>query len=338
LPDTLSVATIQIPACPKRNYQAGFGGRNRLSAFVNPYTGELKALYNPQGNFFSVMRQLHRWLLDDFRRDGSFSLGKTLVGITTLVFVFILICGFFIWLPTSKKLFLRSLKIRIKSRWRRLLYDLHVVLGVYSFLILLLLALTGLTWSFSWYRNAFYGAFGVEFPQMTHGVPEQRRGEQRTSRGQNTERREHIPGNTRHGRAEREQPSPTLHDHQRTDFIYWQKAVDQIKDKRPDFNFLFVQDGRISLPASPSNYGNTRASDVYLFDSQTGEITETNLYKKQEKAMKLRGWIYSIHVGSWGGIVSRILTFLAALFGATLPLTGYYLWIRRLILYKKNKR
>jgi uncharacterized iron-regulated membrane protein len=334
LPDTLSVASLQISADQRRNYQVGFGGRNRLSAFVNPYTGELKEVYNPQGNFFSVMRQLHRWLLDDFRRDGSFSLGKTLVGITTMVFVFVLLSGFVVWLPKSKRLFSRSLKIRIKSTWKRLLYDLHVTLGVYSFLILLALALTGLTWSFAWYRDMFYGAFGLEFPQMTHGASGQQ-----NLRSQPTDRHDRILGSIGHRRSGRAQPSDAFRrDHRRVDFVYWQKAVDQVKNKRLDFNLLSVQDGRISVPASPSNYGNTRASDVYLFDSRTGEITDVILYEEQAKAMKLRGWIYSIHVGSWGGILSRILTFLASLFGATLPLSGYYLWIKRLLLSRKNRR
>lgn len=37
-----------------------------------------------------------------------------------------------------------------------------------------------------------------------------------------------------------------------------------------------------------------------------------------------------VHVGSWLGGLTRLLNFLAALLGATLPLTGYYLWLRRL--------
>lgn len=39
-------------------------------------------------------------------------------------------------------------------------------------------------------------------------------------------------------------------------------------------------------------------------------------------------------VGSWLGDFTRLINFLAALLGATLPLTGYYLWLRRL----KNRR
>jgi uncharacterized iron-regulated membrane protein len=92
---------------------------------------------------------------------------------------------------------------------------------------------------------------------------------------------------------------------------------------------MTIQDGRVSV--SLSVYGNGRASDSYVFDAQTGDILETTYYKNSDKSGKLRGWIYAVHVGSWGGIITRILSFLAALLGATLPLTGYYMWIRKRI-------
>jgi uncharacterized iron-regulated membrane protein len=55
----------------------------------------------------------------------------------------------------------------------------------------------------------------------------------------------------------------------------------------------------------------------------------------QDKASKVRAGIYKTHVGSWGGMLTRILTFLAVLIGATLPLTGYYLWLKRILRKKK---
>ena len=61
------------------------------------------------------------------------------------------------------------------------------------------------------------------------------------------------------------------------------------------------------------------------------------LYSDSTKANKVRGWIYSLHVGNFGGIVTRVMWFLAAMLGATLPLTGYYLWIRRLIVSHRAK-
>lgn len=77
--------------------------------------------------------------------------------------------------------------------------------------------------------------------------------------------------------------------------------------------------------------GNQRASDRYEFDPRSGEITNVSLYQNAEPSGKIRGWIYSVHVGSWGGMFTKILAFAAALIGACLPLTGYYLWIRRKI-------
>jgi uncharacterized iron-regulated membrane protein len=97
-----------------------------------------------------------------------------------------------------------------------------------------------------------------------------------------------------------------------------------------------MQDGKASV--SLSEFGNDRASDSYVFDAQTGDITEATYYKDADKSGKMRGWIYAFHVGSWGGIVTRILYFLAALLGAALPLTGYYMWIRRLLNKRKNRR
>jgi uncharacterized iron-regulated membrane protein len=322
LPDTLSVANVYISADTEKNYRMGFSGRNRLSVYVDPYSGNVVDLYNPQGNFFSVMRQLHRWLLDDFKHDGSFSVGKTTVGTATLFFVFALISGLLLWLPKSKKLFFRSLKIKLKSGWRRFFYDLHVALGIYSALLLLALALTGLTWSFAWYRNGFYAAFGAESPDVAR---REMPSTQVSSSGKN---RNESSRNNRDVR--RNEFSVEIN------FTQWQKVIDDIKEQRLDFNTLSISDGQVSV--SSSSFGNVRASDNYIFDARTGKITEIDFYRDRGKEQKLRGWIFSVHVGSWGGILTRILTFLAALFGASLPLTGYYLWIKRLVAKRKNKK
>ena len=76
--------------------------------------------------------------------------------------------------------------------------------------------------------------------------------------------------------------------------------------------------------------GNGRASDKYEFSRRSGEITPATKYTDSVPADKLRGWIYAIHTGSWGGLLTRILWLLGALLGASLPLTGYYIWIKHL--------
>ena len=105
------------------------------------------------------MRKLHRWLMDVPPQKGDKTVGKTIVGVTTLVFVAILISGVVIWIPQTKKALKNRLQVSCNKGWRRFWYDSHVSLGFYTTLFLLVMALTGLTWSFTWYRTAVYGRY-----------------------------------------------------------------------------------------------------------------------------------------------------------------------------------
>lgn len=88
-------------------------------------------------DFFSYVTKFHTGLLMG-------SVGKLIVTYTTLLFVFILLSGIFIFLPGNGK----QLRQRFKVEWgkgaKRRLFDLHVSLGWWTLLWLLLLAVTGL--------------------------------------------------------------------------------------------------------------------------------------------------------------------------------------------------
>jgi uncharacterized iron-regulated membrane protein len=204
LPDGVKVKGVTAYPDPERSYQVNLSKPKRAAVFVNPYTGEVLGKYE-RLPFFRTMFGLHRWLLGSRPDGGGIFLGKMIVGVSTLLFVIVLLSGIIIWWPRTKKALTSSLKITVRKGWRRFWYSLHVAGGMYALLLLLIMALTGLTWSFGWYREWFYEFFGV--------------------------------------------------------------------DKR---------------------------------------------------------WVYGVHVGSFGGMITRILWFLAALLGATLPLTGYYLWWKRI--------
>lgn len=172
LPDSIQINGIRVSQDPKRTWQVVLPGK-KAAAFINPYTAEITGIDDGQGFFMQMMR-LHRWLLDSYKRDGSFSLGKAVVGYATLVMAIILISGVVIWYPRNKKALKNRLKIKTKSGWYRFFYDLHVSGGFYSTLLLLVLTLTGLTWSFGWYRDAFYTVFGVETTQPQALLPRRR--------------------------------------------------------------------------------------------------------------------------------------------------------------------
>lgn len=207
--DTLHVTSIRISDNPHEAAFASFRetGKRRLS--IDPYTGDVKGWIQSYP-FFQTVKKIHRWLLDPPPSKGQKSVGKVIVGVTTLVMVVILISGLIIWIPRSRKALKSRLSVSVTKGWRRFWYDSHVALGFYCMIFLLLMALTGLTWSFGWYRDAAWSLFG-------EGA-----------------------------------------------------------------------------------------------DAQT-----------------LKRLFYSLHTGSWGGMVTKVLYFIAALIGGILPLSGYYLWWKR---------
>lgn len=330
LPDSVSATGINISSDPERAYQVTLSKPRRASMYIDQYTGEVLGRYE-RAPFFTIMFRMHRWLLDSMKPDGGIFWGKVIVGTSTLMFIFVLISGVVIWWPRTKKALKNSLKIATRKGWRRFWYDLHIAGGMYTLLFLLAMALTGLTWSFQWYRTGFYKAFGVEVqPSMGHGNAAANASARSTKPegkgdGEGRGNRPERGGEGRSGRAE-QKSSPYTH---------WDEVYRQLAEANPEYKQISVSDGSASVAVS--RFGNQRATDRYKFNPRTGEITETTLYKDLENSGKIRGWIYSVHVGSWGGMLTRILSFIAALIGASLPLTGYYLWIKKKIKPKRVK-
>lgn len=332
LPDSVSMTGVNISSDSERAYQVTLSKPRRASMYVDQYTGEIMGKYE-RAPFFNFMFRMHRWLLDSMKQDGGIFWGKMIVGTSTLMFVFVLISGVVVWWPRTRKALKNSLKIVANKGWRRFWYDLHVAGGMYALVFLLAMALTGLTWSFQWYRTGFYKTFGVEVqPSMGHGNAAANATAKGGKREESPEGRSGRPGNRSEKPEGRGEHSESREGRKRSPYTNWQQVYEQLAEANPDYKLISVSDGSASV-ALP-HFGNQRGTDRYKFNPRNGKITETTLYKDLDNSGKIRGWIYSVHVGSWGGMLTRILTFIAALVGASLPLTGYYLWIRRL---KKRK-
>lgn len=88
-------------------------------------------------DFFSYVTKFHTGLMMG-------PVGKLIVTYTTLLFVFILISGIFLFLPKNGKQLCQRFKVEWGKGSKRRLFDLHVSLGWWTLLWLLLLAVTGL--------------------------------------------------------------------------------------------------------------------------------------------------------------------------------------------------
>lgn len=305
LPEGVRVTGVTVSSDPEKAYSVSISKPHRAAVIVNQYTGEVKGRQE-RNAFFAAMFSLHRWLMDNGRPEGRPAYGKIIVGISTIMFVIALVSGIIIWWPKTRRALRNSLKLTLRKGSFRLWHSLHVAGGMYAVLLLLVMSLTGLTWSFSWYRTAFYAAFGVEVSAKgaTHGSK--------------------AAGNDRKAGRNGDDGKRTA----TMNTAVWQQVYDRLHAGNPDAHSITISDGTATV--SSAAFGNTRAADRYTFDVSTGRITSVTKYADAARQGKLRGWIYSVHVGSFGGLLTRLMWFAAALMGATLPLTGYYLWLRRL--------
>ena len=316
LPEGTSITGVTISPDAQRAYQVSLSQPRRASLYVDQYTGEVKG-GNVRLPFFDAMFRLHRWLMGSAQSaSGGMSVGKFLVGLSTLLLVIILLTGILMWLTNRRKPLTKSLTISFTKGWPRFWHDLHVAGGIYATILLLAMSLTGLTWSFGWYRTGFYSLFGVEASsEGGHGHG----GGSQGSQGENN-RRDRARGEGRQGRGgHRSHHSPYAH---------WQEVYETLADSHPGYRQITLGAGTASVV--PKGRNSLRAGDTFTFDTRSGQLTDSKSYADQPRSTKLHGWIYTWHVGSWGGAITRLLTFLSALIGATLPLTGYYLWIRRI--------
>ncbi len=155
LPDSVSITGVTVFDDKDRTYQVSLSKPRRASLFIDQYSGKITGKYERIG-FFSAMFRLHRWLLDSGNpHGGGLKVGKLLVGVSTLVFVIALVTGVVVWYPRAKRNLAHSLSISFKDGWRGLWKGFHVAGGMYALILLLAMSLTGLTWSFNWYRTFF---------------------------------------------------------------------------------------------------------------------------------------------------------------------------------------
>ncbi len=319
LPDSVSITGVTVYNNPERTYQVSLSKPRRASLFIDQYSGQITGRYERMA-FFSTMFKLHRWLLDSANPHGAgLKVGKTLVGLSALAFVIALVTGVIIWIPRARKNLKKNLSISFSNGWKGFWKGLHVAGGMYALIFVLAMSLTGLTWSFDWYRSAFYAVCGVEHTPRNFGNVSNKQ-EQRDGRkgghGHDGNRGEHRHGSGRY----------------HSEFGRWQQVYDELKEQNPDAPQITI--GPESASVNLGSMGNGRATDRYEFNRRSGEISPSTLYADSNEADKLRGWIYAIHTGGFGGIITRIIWMLSALMGASLPLTGYYIWIKHLRKHK----
>ncbi|VIO81373.1 PepSY-associated TM helix domain-containing protein [Bradyrhizobium ivorense] len=124
------------------------GGTRPSSVYVDPYNGHL--LGSPRTeDFFATVRKLHRWLL--LPGDGN-GYGRKITGAAAICLIVMLISGLVLRWPHRARSAKIWLKPNLALRGRGLHRSLHAVIGTWVLPVYLVTALTGLTYSYEWYK------------------------------------------------------------------------------------------------------------------------------------------------------------------------------------------
>jgi uncharacterized iron-regulated membrane protein len=278
---------------------AGVGKTSRGTTYlVDPYTAEIKgSTEGPASGFFMAMFRMHRWLMLDTE------IGRPIVGIATLIFTFIIITGLIIWFPQRIQSWKQGLRIRFRGNWKRINHDLHNTLGFYSSFLLLIMALTGLTWSFEWYKTGVTKMLGTyKSPGTKKEVPV------RSAVPADSSNRNIANVASLLAIADKELP---FEGDYRISFAAEEDAVIQISKNRIGF----------FAPA---------AGDKLQLDQYNGNVLKKEIFRDKSLGERTAGSIKALHVGNVYGTFSKILYFIACLIATSLPVTGTMIWINKL--------
>ena len=288
------IAGLNIAREPGATVRVTFAPREQR--YVDPYTGSLlPAASGGAETFFRNVRQLHRWLM--LGELGDRDIGRQIVGASTLLLIFMALTGLYLRWPRGRAA--RRLRtwfvpdFRLKGR--AFLWNLHSVIGTWVLPVYLVIALTGLQWSYEWYRDGLYSIAGVERPAGGEGGPREARG------------KADIPSFTRAWETfSREVPGFT--------------AVNVNLAAAPDRPLEFRY-----LDAKPSH---ERAFNTLAIDKE-GQVSKSERYQDKRLAARLVSSIFPLHSGSYFGVVGVIVFLIASLMMPLFTVTGWLMYLRR---------
>lgn len=265
--------------------------------FVNPYTGNVQVVENTKENFFQIVLQLHMNLLLGKKY------GHVIVGFSTIFFAVICVTGIVLWWPKKwkPKTLKNSFSINFKANKKRFNYDLHNVLGFYSLLFALLFAFTGLVFAFPAFKKAVSS--------------------QLNSLDSKEKQKLSLPliPKTASGILDNS-----------FDYVFTHYPTADQLSVRLEKDIAEPQTIQIRMKKNRTGifYG-------YSFDQKTGQLQELKSSDNLKLGSRVTSLNYDLHVGSIGGIYTKILAFLASLVCASLPVTGFIIWLNK---YKKSKQ
>ncbi|MDI3560554.1 PepSY domain-containing protein [Bradyrhizobium sp. Arg816] len=273
-------------------------GARPTSLYVDPYDAHV--LGAPRGEeFFATVRRLHRWLLIPGDAKGW---GRQITGIAALGLIVMLISGLVLRWPRRAGSVKMWLKPNLGLSGRGLHRSLHAVIGTWVLPVYLVMTLTGLWYSFDWYKDGVVWLLSRPHVAAAKMQPKQPRAA---------------------GRSEPVQAvgfDPAWATLQREEGDRFAKAL------------LTLPTGpgtviRIRSWAKDTTLDTTR--DEFRVDAVTGQIVSAERYADKTFGEKIIANVLDIHRGAFLGWPGKLAFMIAAALMPLFSVTGILLYLSR---------
>ncbi|MCA1457835.1 PepSY domain-containing protein [Bradyrhizobium sp. BRP22] len=301
-PDFGKVSAVTMSSDPSAAARIRFarndGGSRPSSIYVDPYDAHV--LGSPRGEeFFITVRRLHRWLLIPGDANGY---GRQITGIAAIGLIAMLISGIVLRWPHRAGSVKIWLKPNLALRGRGFHRSLHAVAGTWVLPIYLVIVLTGLWYSFDWYKSGATWLLARSSP--TVAAPMKPKAARDT------------------GAAE---TKPLALDRVWSTFLHEQGS-----------RFATAQ---LTLPAGAGTVVRIRswsrdashegARDEFRIDAASGRLVSAEIYADKTIGERMLSSVLDIHRGSIFGWPGKLLFMIAAALMPLLVVTGFLLYLSR---------
>ncbi|MGY4407802.1 PepSY-associated TM helix domain-containing protein [Bradyrhizobium sp. USDA 3315] len=285
------------------------GGTRPSSVYVDPYDGHV--LGSPRGeDFFATVRKLHRWLL--LPGDGN-GIGRKITGSAAICLIVMLITGLVLRWPRRARSVKMWLKPNLGLRGRGLHRSLHAVIGTWVLPVYLVMTLTGLWYSFEWYKAGANWLFARPQAAANATQPKPPRG------GAAAESK---------GEAKTEakaEAKPLAFDHVWSTFL-------QQENNSYGRVLLTMPAGAgtaVRVRSWPRDSSREAVRDEFRIDALTGRVIASDRYADKTFGERVLASVLDIHRGAILGWPGKLAFMLAAAMMPLFAVTGLLLYLSR---------
>lgn len=280
------IGLMQVFSNPKRATALAMSGTTFQYGYVDPYRGHYLGAVE-RGGFSDVVLDLHRTLFLG-------TTGRIVVELTTCWTVVLAATGIYLWWPRKATQLWGVWLPRLRRKPYVVLRDLHTVSGIYVAIIAIVIALTGLIYTYVWgsgfqYLSRKTDAYDMfSKPMLSKSAPEVKDASM-------------------------------------------DRVVEVARQRLPGYSLTvwFPRAPNAVYLVTATNEWGPQVNRMLFIDRGTGEILEDR-HNSQNKIMyQLGTWNFALHVGTVWGMPSKILWFVTCVILITSPVTGVWMWWER---------